>query len=227
MRLMLRPPFSVWVLLGLLAVFGASCLMFWVHVRRWTGNRQWLNLRDWSNRNRFKMFGTERATVPVPLAGLTLPPPRALVALAGKRFVMVQMETPGGAPRGAGAVASVDPPRWNVLVRELPSFWPTTALRPAQHERSLIDLFALPSFPALSSGGRFTVHGADAPAARAVVASMLMALLPHDLGLILHGRRLILDFSTRPFDGIELSRIVALVEQLTTHLPAVPGSGKR
>ena len=29
------------------------------------------------------------------------------------------------------------------------------------------------------------------------------------------------DFSTRPFDGIELSRIVALAEQLAKHLPAV------
>jgi hypothetical protein len=111
----MAPPFSIWILLALLAVFGASCLMFWVHVRHWTGNRQWLNLRDWATRNGYKVF----------------------------------------------------------------------------------------------------------PAARAAVASMLIALLPHDLGLILHGRRLILDFSTRPFDGIELSRIVALVEQLAAHLPPI------
>jgi hypothetical protein len=112
------------------------------------------------------------------------------------------------------------PQRWNVLVREIDADWPATALRPASHERSLADLFALASFPALLSSDRFTIHGAESSAARAVVASMLMALLPQDLGLILHGRRLLVDFSTRPFDGIELSRIVALTEQLAAHLPA-------
>ena len=55
---------------------------------------------------------------------------------------------------------------------------------------------------------------------------MLMALLPHDLGLVLQGRRLILDFSTRPFDGIELSRIVALVEQLAADFAGGGGEGE-
>jgi hypothetical protein len=210
------PPFSIWILLALLAVFGASCLMFWVHVRHWTGNRQWLNLRDWATRNGYKVFPAARAAVPVPLAGLTLPPPKALVALAARHFVLLQMDTP------VAAVAnSAEPRRWNAPVRDIDAYWPTTALRPSQHERSLVDLFDLPSFPALISGERYTIHGIDAPAARAAVASMLIALLPHDLGLILHGRRLILDFSTRPFDGIELSRIVALVEQLAAHLPPI------
>ena len=111
--------------------------------------------------------------------------------------------------------------RWNVLVRQIEADWPSTALRPSAHERSLVDLFALASFPALLSSERFTVHGAESAAARAVVASMLMALLPQDLGLILHGRTLIVDFSTPPFDGIELSRIVSLSDQLATHLPAL------
>jgi hypothetical protein len=148
----------------------------------------------------------------VPLAGLTLPPPRALVSVEARHVILLQLDTAAGS-------AGPDPRRWNVLVREIDAYWPTTALRPSQHERSLVDLFNLPPLPALLSGERYTIHGADAPAARAVVASMLIALLPHDLGLILHGRRLILDFSTRPFDGIELSRIVALVEQLAAHLP--------
>jgi hypothetical protein len=31
---------------------------------------------------------------------------------------------------------------------------------------------------------------------------------------------MVVDFSARPFDAIELSRVVALSDQLATHLPA-------
>ncbi len=90
----------------------------------------------------------------------------------------------------------------------------------AAHERSLADLFDLEAFPALLSSDRYTIHGADSATARAVARSMLVALLPHDLGLVLHARHLLLDFSARPFDGIELSRVLALADQLIAHLPA-------
>ena len=186
--------------------------MFWAHVQRWMHNRQWVALGDWANRNGFKLHRAKRAVVPEVLARLTLP--QALVALSSKETVLLQMDTPAAGGEEAGP-----PRRWNVLVREIESDWPATALRPAMHERSLVDLFGLASFPALLSSERYSIHGIDAPAARAVVSSVLMALLPHDLGLILHGRRLILDFSTRPFDGIELSRMVSLVEQLAGRLP--------
>jgi hypothetical protein len=211
------PPFSIWVFLGLLAVFGASCLMFYLHVRRWTHNRLWVALGDWAITHGFKLHRAHQAAVPPPLADLSLPPPEALVALNGERTTVLQMDTPAGVVHGGVG----RPQRWNVLVREIDVDWPTTALRPSAHERSLVDLFGLASFPALLSSERFTVHGAESAAARIVVASMLMALLPQDLGLILHGRRLILDFSTRPFDGIELSRVVSLTDQLATHLPPI------
>jgi hypothetical protein len=132
-------------------------------------------------------------------------------------MVLLQMDTPGAAG-DEGATR-----RWNVLVREIDAIWPVTALRPAMHERSLVDLFQLGNYPALLSSDRFSVYGVDSAAARAVVSSVLMALLPHDLGLVLHGRRMILDFSTRPFDGIELSRMVSLVEQLVGRLPELGG----
>jgi hypothetical protein len=215
---MLPPPFSIWVLLGLIAVLGMSCLMFWAHVRRWTHNRLWISLRDWAGNNKFRLYRAKDATVPVPLAGLTLPPPIALVALAGRGTAILQMDTPVIAD---GPNVITEPRRWNALVREIDREWPVTALRPATHERSLVDLFGLQGFPALLSSERYTIHGQDSSAARAVVGSMLMALLPHDLGLVLHGRRLVIDFSTRPFDGIELSRMVALAEQLAGHLPVV------
>ena len=207
--------FSIWIFLGLLAVLGASSMMFWLHARRWTHNRLWVALGDWANRNRFKLRRSSKATVPQPLAELTLPPPRALVALVGERTTILQLDTP------ASADGAKELQRWNVLVRQIGTDWPATALRPAMRERSLVDLFGLASFPALLSSERYTIHGTDAATARVVVGSMLMALLPHDLGLILHGRSLILDFSTRPFDGIELSRIISLTDQLVAHLPGL------
>jgi hypothetical protein len=207
------PPFSIWIFLSLLAVLLASCAMFWAHVQRWTHNRLWVALGDWAGRNGFRLHRAKTAIVPEPLAQLTLPPPRALVSLVKRGTVLLQMDTPGV----SGDQASLR--RWNVLVREIDAIWPVTALRPAMHERSLVDLLQLGSFPAILSSDRFSIHGVDSAAARAVVSSVLMALLPHDLGLILHGRRLILDFSTRPFDGIELSRMVSLVEQLAGRLP--------
>jgi hypothetical protein len=216
------PPFSIWVFLGLLAVLLASSAMFWAHVQRWTYNRHWVALGDWANRNRLRLYRARRATVPAPLDGLTLPPPNALVSLAGKRTTLLQMDTPAVVDKTGGVRPQQ---RWNVLVREIAADWPATALRPAMHERSLVDLFNLPSLPALLSSDRFTIHGADSAAARAVVASMMMALLPPDLGVVLHGRRLLVDFSTRPFDGIELSRILSLTDQLAGHLPVLKGRG--
>jgi len=207
------PPFSIWVFLGLLAVLLASCAMFWAHVQRWTHNRLWVAMGDWAGRNGFRLHRAKTASVPEPLSQMTLPPPRALVSLEKKGMVLLQMDTPGAAG-DEGATR-----RWNVLVLEIGAIWPVTALRPAMHERSLVDLLQLGSFPALLSSDRFSIYGVDSAAARVMVSSVLMALLPHDLGLVLHGRRLILDFSTRPFDGIELSRMVSLVEQLVGRLP--------
>lgn len=207
------PPFSIWILLGLLLVLGASSVVFWIHVRRWTLNRTFIALRDWAGSAGMKLNRPPAASVPLPLASLTLPPPSALISLAGQRTVLLQMDTP--------AQAGGSPQRWNVLVREMEAVWPVTALRPSTHERSLVDLFALTPFPSLLSSERFTVHGVESLAARAMTASKLMALLPKDLGLVLHGRRLIMDFSTRPFDEIELSRVVALADQLVQNLPSL------
>ena len=66
----------------------------------------------------------------------------------------------------------------------------------------------------------FVAYGTDSAAARVVTKSMLRSLLPPDIGLLLHGRHMVVDFSARPFDAIELSRVAALADQLATHLPA-------
>jgi hypothetical protein len=91
-------------------------------------------------------------------------------------------------------------------------------LRPSGAASSALDLFSLGSFPTMGTE-RFTAFGTDSAAARAVTKSMLRSLLPPDIGLLLHGRHLVLDFSARPFDAIELSRVAALSDQLASHLP--------
>jgi hypothetical protein len=227
-------PFSIWILLALLGVLVASCMVFWAHVQRWTVHHRWAAMSEWAARNRFKLHRPSAsggrpaaALVPIPLATLTLPPPTACIALTGKRAVILQMDAPATPAETASGVIGKNC-RWNVLVREIESEWAPTALRPLEHTVSLVDLFALPGLPSLFPGDRFTVHGHSAAAARSLVKSMLRALMPHDLALILHGRRLIIDFSHRPFDEIELTRMTGLAEQLVAHLPApMAASGKK
>ena len=44
-------------------------------------------------------------------------------------------------------------------------------------------------------------------------------LLPADVGLLLYGPRLVLDFSGRPFDTIEFERMIVVAKQIVDHLP--------
>jgi hypothetical protein len=221
--------FSIWAFLALLGVLLASGFVFWIHVQRWTVHHRAVAMAEWAARHRFKLYraveGRTPPGVPIPLATLTLPPPTVCVAMVAKRTVVLQMDTPATPAEAMTGMVGKNC-RWNVLVREIEAEWPTTALRPLEQAVSLIDLFNLPSLPALFTGDRFTIHGESASAARVMMKSMLRALLPRDVGLVLAGRRLVLDFSHRPFDEIELTRMVGLAEQLAAHLP-VPKSAKR
>jgi hypothetical protein len=109
--------------------------------------------------------------------------------------------------------------RWHVMVRKIESRWPPTGLRPRANPSSVLDLFPMSSFPSMAPPERFVIFGTDSPAARRLAKSSLLALLPPDIGLLLHGSTLILDFTARPFDAIELSRLCSLVEQLLAYLP--------
>jgi hypothetical protein len=72
---------------------------------------------------------------------------------------------------------------------------------------------------AMAPTERLVLYGADARAARALGKSSVAALLPADVGLLLVGENLVLDFSTRPFDPLEFQRVDALAEQIVLHLP--------
>ena len=76
------------------------------------------------------------------------------------------------------------------------------------------------SFPSLGATQRFVVFGGDAEAARAL-SETAPACSPPDVGLLLHGEFLILDFTSRHFDQIEFERMIDLAEQLSP--PGRPG----
>ena len=226
------PRFSPVVLITLLVLLAVSAAVFVWQVLRWTSQPGWRALLDWSRERGFRLSR--------PL-GAAAAPREPFDRFGGARIVTLlesgetramQLEVPAataattpGATQTAGAAAADgsanEPSRWHVLVRQISSGWPATGLRPANLPASLLDQFSLSSYPRMGETDRFVVFGTDSAAARALSKSHARALLPPDIGLLLHGRHLVLDFSTRPFDGIELGRMVALADQLVRHLPVV------
>ncbi len=201
------------VFLSLVAIIAASSGIFWLLVRRWTTQRHWVALSDWADENRFKLHGEDRAVGPQVLKNFTQPQPKVLVSLNDVDTGIVQIEAQP--PRGKGTQLV----RWNLLVRKLERAWPTTGFRPATSGRSILDYFKVEEMRAMAPTERFVLYGADARAARALGKSSVAALLPPDVGLLLIEQNLVLDFSTRPFDPLELERVDALAEQIVQHLP--------
>jgi hypothetical protein len=109
---------------------------------------------------------------------------------------------------------------WNILIREIETPWPPTGLRPTSADSSALDLFSLTSFPLLGASERFVIYGTASKAAASLTRSSARGLLPPDVGMLLHGRRLMLDFSDRPFDTVEFDRMIAVAEQIVGHMPS-------
>lgn len=209
------PLISTWYFLpamGLILI--ASTIVFIVLVRRWTVLREQTQLSLWARESDHQPV---RPPFDVPLS---LIPPilrqhlQILTAFHRQRTWLLRLAPTDSSPS----------PR-HLLVRQLPMNWPATALRPSIKESGLIDPLSLRHFPALSTPNRFGVYGVTAAAARALATSPVRGLLPPDLGLLLREDVLLLDFSARLFDPIELDRLIALVDQLVSHLPvAQPAS---
>jgi hypothetical protein len=92
---------------------------------------------------------------------------------------------------------------------------PPAALRPANlpSGSSVIDLYRLTAFHSLSND-RFAILAIDATTGVRLSNSSARALLPSDIGLLLTDQYLVLDFSTRPFDPVELDRMISVAEQV-------------
>ena len=208
---------AVLVTLGVVVV--SSSVVFWALVRRWTTQRRLVALSDWAGARGFKLSRPGRGSacpVPAPLEGLKNFPSRGLWRLDRQGTVLAEVAT----ETTPASRNPQRPGRWHVLVRDVGASWPATGLRPAAHAASLLDAFSLSSFPSLLEPERFVVFGTDSEAAKVLAKSGARTLLPPDVGLLLTGKYLVLDFSTRPFDEIEFDRMLALAEQLVGHLPA-------
>lgn len=211
---------SAAVLVTLLVLLAASSITFWVLVERSTSRRRWVALSEWARQRGFAFRRCDPNRPPAPLDTLR-DPPRVRMCLSDRRSTFAQIDLPLGLPDAQPHNT------WNLLVRRLETTWPPTGLRPvATEERpSILDAFSLSSFPLLGATDRFMVFGTDSSAARVLSQSMARSLLPPDVGMLLHGRHLLLDFSSRPFDAIEFDRMLALAEQLAGKLPP-PGGGR-
>jgi hypothetical protein len=212
------PPLPIpWtVLLVLVVVLALSVTMFVALVRRWTSRRMWVSISDWARARGYRA-SVKDCPAPPPLDALKNTQMMSQVCVSDGKSSLMRLEVLGEAST-AGA-----PTRWHVLVRQIEAQWKPTALRPAAATSSLLDLFSLTSFPLMGETQRFVVFGTDSAPARKLSKSHARGLLPPDVGLLLHGPHMILDFSERPFDEIEFDRMIALSEQLVANLPAPTG----
>ena len=209
---------SVLVLLVLLAILAASSLTFAALVRRWTTHRARVVLGDWAREAGFRFHPAPGDLLPPPLHLLATQRAVIHAALLSHATFIARITT--AAPPHASRIPSPDDTvAWNLLIRHLPVVWRPTGARPTPADRSILDLFSLSSFPLLGTTERFTVFGTDSGDARILSGSMARSLLPPDIGLLLHGSELLLDFSHRPFDPIEFERMLALADQLAQKLP--------
>jgi hypothetical protein len=206
------PHFSFAIFLSLLAIILASGGIFVVLTRRWTTDRRTSALRDWAAEERFTMRVAPRAELPPALESLASLSPRVEIALTRGPIEVLKLVTISQ-PNSRES-------RWHVLIRQLDRAWSPAGLRPVGRGESFIDLFAMNGFPSLLTPDRFVAYGVDARAAKQIAHSPARGLLPPDVGLMVHGPYVTLDFSPRPFDTIEFERMLVVMEQIVSHTPA-------
>lgn len=206
----LSPVLDYWLILSLLMlILLASLAVFLTLVTRHTTGRGTTARWEWCGDHGFKggLLGSMK------LPGLEDLPHHNLRVVEHYRTPTISIlraqsfEEDGRDKEGAGGI-------WHLLIAETEHFWPIVALRPSSAKNSLIDLMGLQVFPKLSSESRFTVCGLAAIEARKLAAGPVRALIPPDIGLIRSADRLIIDFSARPFDPVEFSRMLAIAEQV-------------
>lgn len=192
------------LLILLLITLAATAMLLW-NVHRASHQRRWLELNQWLRNNRMSLVDA---------------PPLALTQLfptvAWTRVLSDATRTLAAGHTAAGNLHLL-------LVHSTTNAnFPPTALRPTS-DTSPHPLFTTPDlrpYPTLPGAERFTTYGTTLHAARTLANSQIRGLLPPDLALLLTGPHLILDFSPRPFDPLEFSRLLPLAQQIRTHLPA-------
>lgn len=191
----------------LLLILAASAAVFFVSVHRETTHRAQMRLAEWAEQNSFVKMNAEFG-VPRPVDRLS-PPMSMTIGYYRHGSRLVHARTPGIDPG--------DPPaQWNLAIRHVATMSPPVGLRAADVSRSIVDLFKLEPSPRQSSNARFVIVGEDLVAAHKMAEGSSRALLPGDLSLLRIDDYLVIDFSSRPFDPIELGRMLGLLDQLAT-----------
>ena len=198
--------FSLLTFVCMLMILAVSAWVLRVLIRSWTTNRPMQALRDWAADRRFSIALPPDLELPSALEGLKPADPRVELYFRRKSTLLLRLTTVNKPtnPR----------PVWHLLICESPLAWNPAGLRPVNAERSLLDLFALNAFPSLLPPERFVAMGIDSRDAKRIAASPARGLLPADIGLMVHGPYLTLDFSARPFDAIEFDRMLIIMEQV-------------
>jgi len=198
--------FSFGVLLTLIAILFVSGRVFYVLTQQWTTHRSVEALREWALDRGFEVNFSSGATLPPSLSGLNSLDPRVEMEFTRGPMVLIRLSTTakGNLPR----------PMWNLLVRKGKQAHNPAGLRPASAFASFLDLFSLNGFPSLLPPDRFVAFAGDSKDARRIAGSPARSLLPADIGLLIHGPYVTLDFSARPFDVIEFDRMIAIMAQV-------------
>jgi hypothetical protein len=194
------------VLASLLVMFTSSLWVFLVLARRATHTRERERLREWAKQSGFRLRCA--ATLPAPLSAVA-PGAIADVQLLAPHATMVRLRTRD----------NDQPQTWHLAIAELPASSVPIGLRPASAPRSFLDRFGIPVSPVSQDSLRFTLLCAEIIPARRLAGSIVRGILPADVGLLRIGQHLLLDFSSRQFDPIELTRMASLLRQIVLSMP--------
>lgn len=194
-------PFSLWILLALLLACGLAVWMFFELSRQWVNRRHWTALSQWARNRGFTLESAGQRELPPPLMELLQPRSNVILALRREDTTLLELQ-PTDRPLG----------QWNVLIRRVGKDFVPVALRPISARTDWLISRIL--WPCRGGNERFEVLSASEQAASSLQQSSAQTLLPQDIGLLLHGPWMLLEFSDRPFDPIEFSRMLALSDQL-------------
>jgi hypothetical protein len=211
-----HPPFSWIVFISLVAMIVTSSCIFYFLTRRWTQDRPRAAIEDWARDHEFTLRFAPRAQLPAALVALQPLGPQVIASLTCGSATLLHLTTP---PRPAAKQ-----PHWHLLIRQVDLAWEPAGLRPVGQSESILDLFKLSDFPSLLPPERFVVHAMESKMAQMIAASPARGLLPPDVGLMLHGPYVTIDFSARPFDSIEFERMLVVMEQVVSTLPSGPAA---
>ena len=200
--------FSFDILGALVLILAGSLTIFFVNVWRETTHRAQRRLAEWGERNGY--WPTDLGLgPPAPLDRLPGVPLELKISFRRRNTRLVHCRS---APTPTHDVAE----HWNLAIRRVTTPSPAVGLRSAEESRSIVDLFGLGVAPHQPASSRFTIVGDDVVATRALADGSTQSLLPGDLSLLRVDDYLVIDFSDRPFDELELGRMLALLDQLAT-----------